>query len=284
MPLSDHQMKKGQQPKPISEEKYHELIECFRENGRKYTVASRQCSCSVATAKKAWLEGWPERGWPAIKAVLKDESLLARSRRAAEKVTDVLIGQEEALAQQAEEEARARLKAREDAIQARAQEAKMVALARANTIGLQSVTARLLRAGIREATNLDEQLQKGEVQLSPKDRLSFMAKVGYLCEAAARCAETTIKMERQLLGEPTEVLGIAVKDMSLDEASRTVLVANRALRRAAARGLIPPDAVEAMRREFMAGSEPIDVDFEEVSESIEAQAEAVLGKGNRGSN
>ncbi len=280
MPLSDHQMKKGQQPKPISEDKYHKLIEFFRENGRKYTVAARECSCDWRTAKKGWEEGWPERGWPAIKAVLKDETLLARSRRVTEKVTDVIISQEEALVKQAEEENRARLKAREDAVQARAQEAKMVALARANTIGLQSATARLLRAGIREAIDLDGKLERGDVQLTTKDRLSFIGKVGYLVEAAARSSELIIKMERQLLGEPTEVLGIAMKDMTLEEASRTVLVANRALRRAADRGLIEPGTVEALRREFMSQSEPIDVEFKEVSDNIESQADVVLGKGN----
>jgi hypothetical protein len=282
MPLSDHEMKPGQQPRRLTEDDYHQLLEAFRHAPGKHREVARACGVGAETARRAWHEGWPDRGWPAIRAVYEDEGLLARAQRVKKQQAEELMAREEMLARQAQLEAEARVKAREDAVLARSQEGQMVALSRANTIALQSAAARLMRAAVREAKALDEELEKGTTTLTPAQRVKFIGNVAYLNESAVRAAKINIEMERQLLGEPTEVVGVAVKDMTLDDAARTVIVAGRAMKRAARRGMIDQATMVALQQELMAANEDvIDADPESIMElpaaSVEAHARAVLG-------
>jgi hypothetical protein len=271
-------MKKGEQPTIVDEDKWHQLLEAFRHAPGKTTEVSKACGCSSTTAKRAWDIGWPDRGWPPIKAVIEDEGLLARAERIKKQQAEALIEREELLAKQAQLEQEARIKAREDAVVARTQEAQMVALSRANTIALQTAAARLMRAGVREAKSLDEELEKGVVTMTPFERTKFISAVAYLNESAVRAAKINIEMERQLLGEPTEVIGVAVKDMTLDDAARTVVVASRALKRAAKRGMVDQATVAALQQELAAANEDvIDVDPLPI-EGIEQQAKVVLSE------
>jgi len=276
MPLSDHQMKPGQQPKPVTEDKWNQILDVFRQAPKDYAQVVKTCGVSRETAKKAWEYGWPDRDWPPIKLIMKDEGLLARAERAKKEQARALIDREAMLAEQAKKEAEARLQARQDAIMARAQEGKMVALSRGNTIALQAAAARLMKIAVESARELEEDIKAKRLQMTPKEKVKFVTSVAYLNESIVRAAKINIEMERQLLGEPTEVIGISAGDMSLDDAARTVIVAGRALKRAARRGMVDKSTMDALQAElFEANKDVIDVQYPE--ESINSQVNELLG-------
>lgn len=229
---------------------YDRMLESFREHTGNISAAARSAGVSRGTARRAWTEGWPSRQLPAIKEVLAEEQLLARSRRAsavylAEGAGDPgagVPGRSSALELEGPGGAEAvRMMAKDDAVATREAEGSMVKLARANTIALMSATSRLLSAGIDKAKALEKDIRTGAVPMTPKETQKFLGSLGYLVSKATESAKLTIEMERLLLGEPTEVLGIEVRNMGLDDAARTIELANRALVRARKRGLVPAE-------------------------------------------
>jgi len=129
--------------------------------------------------------------------------------------------------------------AKDDAVATREAEGSMVKLARANVVALMSATSRLLSAGIDKAKALEKDIRTGTVELTPKEVQKFLGSLGYLVSKSTESAKLAIEMERLLLGEPPEVLGLEVRNMTRDDAARTIELANRALARARKRGLVP---------------------------------------------
>jgi hypothetical protein len=121
----------------------------------------------------------------------------------------------------------------------------MIKLARANTISLMASTSRLLSSAIDKARALELELKSGKHEFTPKQVQKFMTSLGYLVSKATESAKLTIEMERLVLGEPTEIIGMNVRNMTLDDAVKTIELSNRALERARARGLVPPVDVVA---------------------------------------
>lgn len=254
----------------IGRSTYEKMLASFREHPGNISRTARSAGVSRGTARRAWREGWPSRQLPAIIEVLEEERLLARSRRQAAVVmsgsggatpgaggggpgTDVPAGSSTGFLDELAAEGgatgaeAARALARDDAVATREQEGQMVKLARANAIALMSSTSRLLSAGIDKARELETALKTGTATLTPKETVKFMGSCGYLVSKATESAKLVLEMERLLLGEPTEVIGVAVRDMTLDDAARTIELANRALARARERGLVPaatPDLVD----------------------------------------
>jgi len=226
---------------------YESLLDAFREIPGNVSAAARSAGVGRETARRAWLRGWTDRHLPAIKDVLREEQVLARSRRQAA----VLMAAESADAGEgrpageagppATGDAAARMLAKDDAVATREQEGQMVKLTRANTIALMSAASRLISAGIDKARELETKLKTGAAVLTPSETMRFMASLSSVTRNAAECAKMALEMERLLMGEPTAVIGIDASNMSLEDAARTIEIANRALERARSRGLVPTE-------------------------------------------
>lgn len=232
----------------IGRSTYERLLESFREHPGNISAAARSAGVGRGTARRAWREGWPRRQLPAIIDVMQEEQLLARSRRQAAVYlgdgppasgADVPAASTAHVPPGDSGPEAARMLAKDDAVATREAEGSMVKLARANVVALMSATSRLLSAGIDKAKALEKDIRTGTVELTPKEVQKFLGSLGYLVSKSTESAKLAIEMERLLLGEPTEVLGLEVRNMTLDDAARTIELANRALARARKRGLVP---------------------------------------------
>lgn len=223
--------------KVTSQSTYDKLIIAFRENWGNFSSAARAAGVARKTAKKAWISGWPDQRMRPIRDLLEEERLAAR----AEILTETrakLVGDQAVLQQEAVEAEKARLLSHSQAVQTRAQEGEMVKLSRANTIVMMATANRHLRVANKLAKELEEQVEKGEVELTPQQVIKLAGSCAFLTKTAAEAARINLEMERILLGEPTEIIGIDVNNMSVEEAARRIEVANRALERARKRGLL----------------------------------------------
>ena len=54
------------------------MLAAFRDVPGNCSHVVRETKVWIGTAKKAWEKGWPERSWPPIKDVIKNEQLAAR--------------------------------------------------------------------------------------------------------------------------------------------------------------------------------------------------------------
>lgn len=245
----------------VDRQKYNALVAAYRDLPKNYSRAAHLAGVTRPTAKRAWSQGWPARNMPAIKDVLEEERILTRSRRRAAIIEandpdllerlDEEEGADDEIQASSSGAIAAQMLAKDDAVESRLQESRMVALSRANTIALMSSTSRLLSAAIDKAKQLELQIKMGEVNFTPKETQRFIGSLGYLVSKATESAKLTIEMERLLLGEPTEIIGMDIRNMSLDDAARTIELANRALARARKKGLVPPaevigDALQAV--------------------------------------
>ena len=248
------------------------MVVAYREKPENYAHAARAGNCDRATARKAWQVGWASRGWPAIREIIKTERLEARAKlydehRAREEAALAAAEQEELdaarkLEEEAERQAAAEEKARADAIEARAEEARMVRAQRGNVIALIGIINQTARMAIDQSAELKAILAAGVdangAKLTLSKRLAVGRELSRMMETASNAMRQVMECERILMGEPTEIVGINVNHMSIDDAAHMVGVSNRALDRAKRKGLV---AIEGGL-----SSRYVDVDGDEVDD------------------
>lgn len=244
----------------ITKEAYDAMVEAYREVPDNHANAGRAGDCDRATARKAWKTGWPARGWPAISEVLKTERMEARARLEKQQERDAahvqLVEQqelreaEERLREEGRRQAAAAEEARNDAIKNRMQEAEMVRSQRGNVIALIGLLNHNLRMSLNQVKHLNSMLETGKKDngkaLTLRDRLQIQRDTARIMEIASDAMKKVLEAERLLLGEPTEILGINLTNMSIEESEHVIEVSNRALERARKKGLValPGGAME----------------------------------------
>lgn len=193
----------------IDDETWAKLLKTLRDDPtRNVTAAARKAGVSYPTAKKAWAQGYPNATPPRapIERILQEETIAARAamqgtiedeaRRAA---------MEDAARKRAEAE-----KARADAVEARRQEASMVRAQRGNVLGLIAAAGSCVRGAIKLAESVRADLEAGTdggKAMSVSKKMAALSRIGLLTQRIASSASDVVKMERLLLGEPTEILG-----------------------------------------------------------------------------
>lgn len=216
----------------ITQEIYNALLTAYREHPAGHGHARVAAGVDSRTAKKAWQEGWPKLGWaPPIKGVVEEEQKEARARLAVEqaKATNAAMKAGAALPQGLQGAAK------EDALDSRVKEAQLVRLARDNTLLLLGSVQGLLK-GTFELSKQAKDLVV-EAKLSPMQLSRFYANVAKVAHEANDAGRLAMHLERQLVGAPTEIIGIA--SVSLSDAEREAREALEMIEEAKAAGLIP---------------------------------------------
>lgn len=212
--------------------KYEAIVSAFRDSPGNYSRAAREAGVDPRTAKRGWLRGWPELGLPPIREKIVDEQREARVMFEREKRQSEREEAERQLMKDVEQ----RDRARNDAVNARKAEADLVRANRGNTIALVSVTGRVLRGALRSASDLEQAFATGldsdGKKLSVVERVNMLDRLARTVERCSRAARDTMAMERILLGEPTEIIGVSSDFLSDDDSLREIDEFARAAQRA----------------------------------------------------
>lgn len=201
-------------------------------------------------ARQAWHEGWPHHNILPLNPEARRGAMRMRmeARAAvatAEQLATVNVAREhaeEAISDYREQQERAR-RAREDVIATRREEADLVRNQRRNVMALVGVTARTLRAGLAAAPRIENAIVNGVDPASGKklttmEQVRLLERMSLLVSRAAASAEATVKMERLLLGEPTEILEHRIDDAAVNEAFVEIEEAARSIERYRRRRLV----------------------------------------------
>lgn len=217
----------------VTQEMYEALVQAYREQPGIHARAAKAAKTTPSTATKGWHKGWPKRGWPPIKDLMKAEQLEARAQASEARRLGALAYEQqqrddfqarlEDLSRQAND---MKLKAREDAIRTRKEEGEMVQMSRGairlNLGALIKLSQEVLNKVVPQ---LVAQIESGYVigatgrkrKLTTHDQLKLMNQLALLLSRIIPESERAIKMERLLLGEPTEIIGLNLHDMDAEE-------------------------------------------------------------------
>ena len=232
----------------ITQEQYDILVKSFREVPGNRSRAGRAAGIHHSTATRAWLHGWTERGWPAIKEVIAGDQVSARAQLlAVQRETE-----QEIAADGARERARLQAQAREaagiereqariQAIETRKDEGQLARLARSNALANLAASSRLLVA-IQELTkNLRDQLAKGK-KVKPETAVLLIQRASVAAKASTEHAKMAMQLERLYLGEPEALIGIIDHAITAEQAAAKIQRSQVAWQRAIDTGVIQVDA------------------------------------------
>lgn len=194
--------------KAFTREKWDALLAAFRLEPGNVHRASIVAGVSRETAQKAWDRGWQDSTKPwahvRIQDVLLKEQEEARAALRAQHVREH------------EAEMQAQLRAREDAIQARKEEAQGSAASRKNALGLAIVANKALVAGQKVVAELQRRVDDpdGLEKMPLKDLSRLLELNARLVQRAENCMALALQIERVVAGEPIAILGHRVESMS----------------------------------------------------------------------
>ena len=233
--------------KPITKGFTERMVAAFREEGQNYARVAAIMKCDSRTAKRGWTKGWEYLSCPPIKDLISSEQAHARTA-----VQNSWLGKasEERMDSKAkadyEELKAARGLAAKDAVESRKEEAQMVRLLRTDTIATIGSIARLLPGIQKWAKKANEQL----LEADPKnvgEALSIIDKAAKVIERVAGAADKVMAMERRLLGQPEQLVGVVMPELSLDEALHHIGSSERTIARMVAAGMLPENYQDMSR-------------------------------------
>lgn len=249
--------KRGPGTRRISLEFYEGLVEAFRANPGNITAAAKAVGTSRPTAKRGWLRGWEKFDWaPPIQDVIANEQEIARARiedeKEAEEAREELINPEGGISAVAEQRREAHLKAqadrakaRENAIQARVEQGKMIAGVRQLVMQCEAIIGKRFQG----ASELADRLNKEMVKLAKKTGkfdISQATKILRLhntdVRSVAQAAKRAFELEQVHLGEPSQIVGVQTTnfdDADEDALKREIRKALEAMEDCADEGTLP---------------------------------------------
>lgn len=178
----------------ITQEFYDSLVEGFARHPGSAAAAARWAKCDPRTARRGWAVGWPHDGFKPVSEAIADRQTAARA------VLSERAGDEREAARDAAHDLT--IRARTDAAKERAQEGQIVRTAKHNALAVASTAAILAKRGFKLAQDLtDEELGA----LTVMQRLKALRDIAEFNRAVALTSEQAIKLERLVLGEPTNI-------------------------------------------------------------------------------
>lgn len=246
----------------VTREMYDEWVEVFRKHGGPNAGAVAELGWLISKTKRVFKRGYPSLGLPPVADILaEDEVRIRAARRRAEEglpekiplpTEDELQANEQRAIVLADSESRRlqemvrreedRRKAREDAIQARSEEALLLGMQRRNAIALNGITAQLMKGAVSLAGLIQKELEEiaaGGGEMTTNQKLQLIRSAASVSRFNAEASMLAIKSERLVLGHPIEAAPEAnVDDGSLEQAVDWIERAAKAVLRAKSRGLL----------------------------------------------
>jgi hypothetical protein len=179
------------------------MVEAFREEPGNYKYVAKKCNVQYRTASKCWNEGWESKFYDAAKEIVTQEQIEARARVASEKAKRNL----ETASIKSEV-------VRQDAIEIRTHETKMVRGARENCIALMACSQKLLGGAFQLAARVGDLLKTEKFNV--KDGVQVISTIGKLIKDGNESAKLSLVLERLLVGAPTEIIGLT--NITVEEA------------------------------------------------------------------
>lgn len=188
-------------------ERYGKLLAGYRESPGNHAATASFVGCDWRTAKRAWELGWPKYPWARpIRDVLREEEESARKRAAA---------LEQELSEREREHSDA---AREEYIEARAQEQQLLKVARHDVMTALASCAKLSNAVQLLADHISTKLQQGLAHLPADKALRLLRDYVRVTKDAVLAADAVVKLSRLERGQATQVHGFADEELSLEDA------------------------------------------------------------------
>ena len=202
----------------IDQQTYDLLLAAYRERPGNHTNAASVAGCDRRMAKRAFESGWEKAPWATpIKLALEQEQIEARASRARTRTEDFIRAQEE------------REAARNDAIEARAQELQGLKMARGVSLATFNSLLRVMR-DIQPIADRVRVMTEDLENVTPERALATLDRVARLAATATNTAQTVMRMERLHAGEPEAVLGVAMADLTSDDITTELAEIESALR------------------------------------------------------
>ena len=221
----------------ITNQLYLDLLKTFRkqtnDHGKvSFRKAARECKTTPATATKAYKKGWDKLGMAPVRDLIENDIRAAQAAladlakeqnvAAASRLDQALM--DEAIHREEEE-----AKAREHARNVKTEEGRIVSLGRqaalanlASTVQASAAAAQLIKmwvpyikAGLHPTK---KDANGNHVPLTYAEGMKFLKEVSRMSVHGATLSRITLELERIILGQPTEILGISPVNMTLEEA------------------------------------------------------------------
>lgn len=201
-------------------ELYERALDFYRQHPGDYSECGRQLGITYNTASRYWNIGYLRLNLDPIKDVIEREKHLSRARVAQleqqVKETEQEV-EERILAQASNNETFEREKARNDAIKARAAEGLLVRYARDNVIQLLESSKAQLTAFNESREILIKKIKFEMQDMSAKECADLMWRIAISSRAATESGMKALQMERLLLGQPMEIIGVKNQDDLTEE-------------------------------------------------------------------
>lgn len=220
----------------ITQEFYDRLAEGFARHPGSNSAVAKFAGCDARTARRAWSVGWPKLGFRPIAEIEHERQQAARA----------LLEQQQLDARAAERDAQTQLAvaAKQDAAKETATEGQIARTAKHNALALLATGANLLKAGYKISQELTAEDLAG---LTPLQRVKALKTIAEFNKEAANVADASVKLERLILGKPTEgpqEHHHVHVHVPVDEMAATVDRAQRALERAKEHGIVDAEFTE----------------------------------------
>jgi len=209
----------------VDKELYDKMVIAYREYGKNFRKVSRVVGAGIKTVRRGWEIGWPQRNFKPIKDCIFDDQVAARA--AIQSAQETAISEREAMVDEA----------RRHAIDARKQEGGMVRMVRGGAVNVLAQALKLLKASGPLSVEIETELlhemslPRDKRTLDIKSLIDLLERISRYTQSGAALADVAMRLERLHLGQPEQIVGVQVEDMSPEQAMLELKEAEAALRR-----------------------------------------------------
>ena len=218
----------------ITQHLYDSLMTAYREKPGNHSNAAKVAGCERRMARRAFENGWPRMPWAVpIKQVLEREKVEARAARQQDRTAEFeLMAQAQKAAQQ-------------DAVEARAQEGRLVKMARGASMVLLQQCLRAMKVTGPLVDQLEAEVRSGE-HLDVAGITKTMDRIAHMTSQAVALSKEAMRMERLHMGEPEQIVGMQLESTSTQELVDELRAIEGVLRAASHHPPVMIDAVEVI--------------------------------------
>lgn len=244
---------------------YNQIVAAYRDVGYRYREVARRVGCRPSAARRAWHQGWPELGLAPIQTVVIEERNDARVKLKELEAQE--LAQKDFEARRAAEERYHRL--RQQVVDARAEEAMMVATARRNIIETNQIVGEAIPAALTIVRRIRAMAEDPNTKIGVLEGATVLNRIASAVGTLTQAGVQAQTMERELLGsgeatKPGDVLDAEGESVDLDALVSETDSLGNLLRRARERTALR--LVQGEKKEL-----PETAGTEDVSDVVEVQ-------------